>query len=155
MMNMQKFFKTCFVKEPSRRNANWLYDCKVENLPFKPCLININVFLKALFKNLRQNNCKFERIWILFTISSLKKKWCKMRDHMYIIEQFSTVRWGFFQRAKEKVIHRGVFRNLSRGGLNFVLFPGRGSASVGAWKPHKINRFHWSRGGLAPIHPPE
>jgi len=58
---------------------------------------------------------------------------------------------------KLNVIFRGVFRNLSRGGLNFFsLSRGGGSAPVGAWKPPEINRFHWSReGGLAPIAPPE
>ena len=50
-------------------------------------------------------------------------------------------------------IVRGVFRNLSRGGVNFFLSRGD-SAPVGAWKSPEINRFHCSRGGLAPIAPP-
>jgi len=45
---------------------------------------------------------------------------------------------------------------LSGGGLKFFLFPGGGgSATVGARKSPEINRFHWSRDGLAPIAPPE
>ncbi len=38
------------------------------------------------------------------------------------------------------------------GGLKFLYFQG-GSTPVGAWKPPEINRFHWSRGGLAQIAP--
>ena len=38
---------------------------------------------------------------------------------------------------------RGVFRNFSKGGLNFFLFPVGGSTPVGAWKPPEINRFQW------------
>ena len=50
---------------------------------------------------------------------------------------------------------RGVFRNLSRGGLTFFSLSRGDSAPVGAWKPPEINRFHWSRvGGLAPIASP-
>jgi len=42
---------------------------------------------------------------------------------------------------------RGVFKNLYRGwGLIFLLYRGRGSAPVGALKPHEINRFLYSRG---------
>ena len=49
---------------------------------------------------------------------------------------------------------RGVFRNLSRGGLKFFIFPGGLSVRWGLKLP-KINRFLWSWGGLAPIAPPE
>ena len=45
--------------------------------------------------------------------------------------------------------------NLSKGGLKFFSLSSGGlMALLGAWKPHEINRFHWSRGGLAPIAPP-
>jgi len=52
-------------------------------------------------------------------------------------------------------IIRGVFRNLSRGGLKFVFLPGGGGGLSTRWgmKTPEINRFHWSRGGLAPIAP--
>ena len=50
---------------------------------------------------------------------------------------------------------RVVVRNLStRGGSN-IFFLSRGGLST-RWglKPPEIHRFHWSRGGLAPIAPP-
>jgi len=47
----------------------------------------------------------------------------------------------------------GRIQEFVQGGLKFVLFPGGGSAPVGARKPPKINRFLWSKGGLCP--PPD
>ena len=120
--------------------------------PLNLCLINLNVFLKALFKNLRQNNWKFERIWILFTISSFKQKWCKKTHTKWeiicILLNSSRPYVEVLFNEQKRRSYTGAYSGICPGGagLNFVLFPGRGSASVGAWKPHKINRFHWSRG---------
>ena len=50
----------------------------------------------------------------------------------------------------------GAYSGICPGGLNiFFTFLEGGSAPVGTWKPPEINRFHWSRGGLGPIAPPE
>ena len=64
-------------------------------------------------------------------------------DSFTEIARFITLFLYWFQRSW----FRGVFRI-------FFLSRGRGSAPVGAWKPTEINRFHWSRGGLAPMVPP-
>ena len=88
-----------------------------------------------------------------------------MRSHFIYVVIRMFVLFLFLLRKQSKIsilfcwvkpcnLIRGVFRNLSRGGLNFFIFPGGGSAPVGGWKPPEINRFHWSWGGLAPIDPP-
>ena len=51
-----------------------------------------------------------------------------------------------------EIVFRGVIRNLSRGGLNFFLFPGGGAQHLlGPENPLKSKYFTGPGGGLAPI----
>ena len=54
-----------------------------------------------------------------------------------------------------RTTQQGRIQELVQGGLHFFFFPGEGSSPVGAWKPPEFNRFHWSRGGLAPVVTPQ
>ena len=78
--------------------------------------------------------------------------------YLYNTDAFTTLRIYTFFWAMRSILFfcacfivRGVFMNLSRGGLNFILYRGVvGSAPVWAWKPPEIHSFLWSRGTEPP-----
>ena len=78
--------------------------------------------------------------------------------YLYNTDAFTTLRIYTFFWAMRSILFfcacfivRGVFMNLSRGGLNFILYRGVvDSAPVWAWKPPEIHSFLWSRGTEPP-----
>ena len=79
------------------------------------------------------------------------QRYSKMRGITKIkldIQVFNFVNWLFSIVVFLECDFRGVFRNLSRRGLNiFFFFLGGGSAPVGAPNPLKTYRFYWPSEG--------
>ena len=87
---------------------------------------------------------------LLINNISLVLYWVHLTNEIKNETSETTVRNVFCLSGKMFLSFRGVFRNLSRGGLHFLSFQWGASAPVGVWKPPEINRFHSSRGGLSP-----